>query len=113
MKHDYNTAVTANTVQTHHIGFVQAHEFGGVGFIEKVVAEQVDNSDAEWNVLVDGSAVFTSTQSVAVSDAAEEFIPDNDPSRYIQGGTADVALDVTASASFADELRVGVLVEND
>lgn len=111
MKHDYNHEVTANTVQTHHVGFVQVHRFGGRGFVRSVVVEQTNNADAEFNVNVDGSAVFGSTQSVAAGDTPETLYPDQN--RYFTGPSVAVQLDVTASASFADQLRVGVLISDD
>lgn len=109
MQSDYNADVTANTVQTHHIGFVQVHEYEGTSFVEKVVAEQTGNSDAEFNVLIDGSAIFSATQSVSVSDAPETLHPTQN--RYAAGPSARLELDVTASASFSDQLRVGVLID--
>lgn len=110
MKHDYNGTASADTIQTNFIGFVQSHEFGGSGFVEKVVVEQTTNSDAEWNVQLDGSNIFSSTQSVTVSDAPETFSPDQN--RHVAGPSARLQLDVTASAGAADTLRLGVLIDD-
>lgn len=111
MKHDYNDEVAADTIATTNIGFVQAHEFGGSSFIDKVVVEQTTNADAEWNILADGSSIFASTQSVAASDAPETFVPDQN--RNIAGPSAQLEMDVTASAAAADTLNVGVLIDDN
>lgn len=110
MKGDYNADVTANSVQTHHMGFVQLHEFGGTAFVEKIVAEQTNRQDAQFNVNIDGSALFSSTQSVASSDTPETLVPDQN--RHAAGENVRLEVDVTASASFADQLRVGVLIND-
>lgn len=110
MRQDYNREITAGSVQTHHIGFVQAHRFGGSSAVKLVVVEQENNNDAEWNVLADGSAVFSSTQSVASADSPETFVPDQN--QHFTGADAELQLDVTSSAGAADQLRVGVLVES-
>jgi hypothetical protein len=110
MKHDYNTTASADTIQTNHIGFVQVHKYGGHVEVVEIVAEQENNADAEWNVLVDGSNVFAASQSVASADAPETFTPDQN--RIASGASMAVELDVTASAGAADNLLVDVLVDS-
>jgi hypothetical protein len=109
MKNDYNTTSSAGTVQTNHIGFIQVHKFGGHVEVVEIVAEQENNADAEWNVLVDGSNVFAASQSVASADAPETFTPDQN--RIASGASMAVELDVTASSGTAGNLHVGVGVE--
>lgn len=111
MKMDYNQEVTADSVQTHWLGFVQFHEFGGTALVEKVIVEQENNSDAEWNINANGSAIFSSTQSVASGDTPETFVPDQN--RELTGANSELQFDVTASASFADQIRVGVLLTDN
>jgi hypothetical protein len=110
MKHDYNTTASADTIQTSHIGFIQVHKYGGHVEVVEIVAEQESNADAEWNVLVDGSNVFSSTQSVTSGDVSETFTPDQN--RIASGASMAVELDVTGSAGAADDLRVDVLVDS-
>lgn len=110
MKHDYNGSAAADSIATTTIGFAQAQEFGGSGFIDRVVVQQESDSDAEWNVLVDGSNIFASTQSVASSDTSEEFIPDQN--RNYTGAVVDIDVDVTASSTTSGNLIVGVLTDD-
>lgn len=111
MRADYGRSVTANTVDTHHVGFVQIHKYGGRVEAIEVVAEQESNSDAEFNVLLAGSALFSATQSVAAADTPEVLVPDQN--EYASGASMAVELDVTASAANADQLHVDVLLESD
>lgn len=110
MKHDYNGSVDATTIATTTIGFAQAQEFGGTGFVHKVVAEQEGANDAEFNVNVDGNAVFSSTQSVASADTPETFVPDQN--RHYTGPSVQVEIDVTASSGTSGNLIVGVLTDD-
>lgn len=111
MKQDYNaTGLDVQSTGTQLIGFVQTHEYGGSGFVEKVVAQIEDNTNPEFNVNIDGSAIFSSTQSLAAANTPETFVPDQN--RHFTGPSVAVQLDVTTSASAANNMDIGVLVDD-
>lgn len=100
----------ATSIATTTIGFLQIQKFGGSGFVEAVVVEQESAADAEWNIIVDGSNIFASTQSVASADAPEEFVPGQNRNF---AGSAALELDVTASSGTSGNLLVDVLVSDE
>lgn len=113
MKHDYNaTAIAADTIATTGFGFIAVqNNWGGTVRIDEVVVEQTDAADAEFNVLVDGSNLFSSTQSVASSDTPESLTPDQN--RTTASALVDLSLDVTASSGTGtSELFANVLVDD-
>lgn len=101
---------SAQTIATHDLGFLQIHKFGGSGYVEEVIVEQEGAQDAEWNIIVDGSNLFSSTQSVASADAPETFVPDQN--RYFTG-SAKAELDITASSGTSGNILASLLVTDN
>lgn len=111
MQHDYTGDVPADAINTVPIGAIQvAQGFSSGVTIRRVVAFQEGDSDAEWNVRVAGSDIFSSTQSVSSQDTAETFQPDQNTEPT--GSNDAVEVDVTASSGTSGQLAVGVLVDD-
>lgn len=112
MKHDYNTpgSVDAIATKSSHMGFVQAHEFGGTGFVEKVVVRADDNTNPSFNIVIDGSTLFSTDQTLTAADTPETFVPDQN--RHFTGPSVQVLFSVTASASTNNDMECGVLVDD-
>lgn len=109
--HDYHTEVDAASTGRSVISFLGVHKFGSSVTVEEVTAEQTNNADADFNVELDGSDVFSGEQSVSAADTAETLTPDQN--RHAAGDTPDLAVDVSsAAANAADQLLVTVTVSD-
>lgn len=78
--------------------------------VSRVVAEQTNNADAEFNIELGGNDVFNNEQSVDSADTPEGFVPDQN--RYSSSDTDQIALDVSnAAGNAADQLIVTVVYD--
>lgn len=78
--------------------------------VKRVVVEQTQAADADFNIEVGGADVFSAEQSVATAGTPEGFAPDQN--RYEADETAQVAVDVSsASATAGSLLHVTVVTE--
>jgi hypothetical protein len=110
MKQDYNASADVSDGSNKHIGFIQTHEYGGSGHVEKVVLQLDDNTNPSLNVQVDGSALFTSPVTLAAANTPETFIPNQN--RSYTGPSVEALVSVRTSASATNNLDVGLLVDD-
>lgn len=111
IRQDYtHENVTATSTGQTELGPAQIHQFGGTVYAKRVAVEQQGATDAEWNVNLDGSAVFSATQTVSSSNTFETFVPDQN--RYSSADPATVEADVTTAGS-SGPLLFSVLLEVD
>ena len=109
-RHDVVTTVDAATVARTVVGYIQAYKFGGSVRAVSVAADQENADDADWNVELDGSDLFSAEQSVAATDTAEQFQPDQSLDAHDTVGI-ELAIDVSASSATAGDLNIGFLWE--
>lgn len=99
--------IDASGTGTTELGPVQIHRFGGAVYAKLVSVQQVDAADAEWNVNLNGNAIFSVTQTVSASNQFEEFIPDQN--RHASGQGFSMDFEVTTAGT--STLIAGVLLE--
>lgn len=110
IRQDYtHENVTATATGQTELGPAMIHEFGGTLYAKRVTVQQSNGaSDAQWNVNLDGNALFSVTQSVSASNTFETFVPDQN--HYASSDPTSVEADVTTAGS-SGPLLFGVLLE--
>lgn len=114
IRQDYqdNSIDPASTGQT-QLGPVSIHRFGGT--VEaKLVTALGGADDINWNVNLDGNAIFSATQVFSSGDIWEQFVPDQN-GKYAAGADVPMEFDVTNATSGAavSTLFASVLLETD
>lgn len=108
IRQDYTEqGIDGSATGTTELGPVQIHRFGGSVFAKLVACQQNDAADAEWNVNLDGNAIFSTTQSVSASNQFETFVPDQN--RNASGAAPSLEFEVTTAGT--STLIAGVLLE--
>lgn len=113
IRQDYQDAgLDPSTTGQSQLGPVSIHQFGGNVFA-KLVTALGGADDIEFNVNLDGNALFSATQSFTQSETFQEFVPDQN--RRASGDGVGLEFDVTSATSGAavSTLFAGVLLEVD
>lgn len=108
MIQDYNATRTVTDRGSSHVGFIQAHQYDGHVFVERVVAEAVSDKPISFNVSLDGNDLFSAAQTVTTTDTPQTFSPDQN--RYSSSDTAELRVQNTTQATGSGTLNVGVAV---
>ena len=104
------TGIAADNTDTDRIGVAgEAFPEASVEIVT-VLVEQTSNSDAEWNIELNGNAVFSSEQTVSAADTVERFTPDQN--RYTSDETAAIEINKSNAAASADSLNVTVVTDD-
>ena len=111
-KHDVLAAELDATAEARTVvGYIQAYKHDGSVRAVSVAGDQEGADDAQWNVELDGTDLFAAEQSVAATNTAEQFQPDQNQDAHDTVGI-EVAVDVsTSSATGGSVLNLGLLWE--
>lgn len=111
IRQDYtdNSIDPASTGQT-QLGPVNLHRFGN-SVKAKLVTALAGAADVEFNVNLNGNAIFSATQKFSAGDTFETFVPDQN--REASGANVPLEFDVTSATSGASisTLFTDVLLE--
>lgn len=100
--------ITANSTGRTVIGHIAEAFPRDTVEVVRVVVEQLNAADADWNVELGGNDVFSAEQSVSSADTPEGFVPDQN--RFDADETSQIALDVSTAGS-AGGLHVTVVTK--
>ena len=114
VRQDYTPGGTLDpaTAQENQLGPVNLHRYGGAVYA-KLVTALAGADDVEFNVNLDGNAIFSATQSFTQSGVFQDFVPDQN--RYASGQGVDLTFEVTDATSGAaiSTLFTTVLLETE
>lgn len=102
--------VAADDTNTSRIGNIAEAFPEATVEVVAVIVEQTSNADADWNIELGGSAVFSSEQSVSSSDTPELFHPDQN--EFSATSTDNIDINKSNAASAADSLHVTVVTDD-
>jgi hypothetical protein len=102
--------IAADNTNTDELGHIAEAFPEATVEVIAVIAEQTSNADAEWNIEVEGTAVFSSEQSVSSSDTPELFVPDQN--EFSATETDQLNINKSSQASASDSLHVTVVTDD-
>lgn len=113
IRQDYqNESIDPASAAATQLGPVTIHRYGGSVYA-KLVTALAGADDVEFNVNLDGNALFSATQSFTQSGVFQDFVPDQN--RYASGQGVGLEFEVTDATSGASisTLFASVLLETD